>query len=128
MSWATFGWPLVIGGAGFLLYKFVLAPKIAVARKTLGVDTSVTGIIAKANNWLVGRKTVLLSAVAGLAQIPGLIAPYISETTIHEWQSLPWASILDQATANKISMFCTFLIPITHVIGLVNAAKTPPQA
>ena len=126
MSWATFGWPLVIVGAGFLLYKFVLAPKIADARKTLGVDVSTAGAASKINNWLVGRKVVLLSAVGGLAQLPGLIAPYVNEATIHEWQSLPWASLLDQATANKISLACTFLVPIVHAFSLVNAAKTDP--
>jgi hypothetical protein len=36
--------------------------------------------------------------------------------------------VFDQALANKISLFCTFLIPVTHVIAISTAAKTTPKA
>jgi hypothetical protein len=40
---------------------------------------------------------------------------------------LPWASVVDEKTANLITLGCAVLIALTHTLGLNKAAKTPPQ-
>jgi len=126
--WTTFGWPLVLFGIAYAVYILILKPKMtevgAVLRKP-GVLANTTGfgwLWEKINGW----KTIILSTVAGLAQMGTLLPQFLDPSLIAEWQSLPWANIVDAKMANMITLVCTFLIPITHTVGILQAAKTPP--
>ncbi len=127
--WNFFGWPLVLSGLVFIIYKVWVGPYMTAAGKILGKPQALASTSGWTwfLTWISGWKTHILAAVSGVSGILSLAPQFISPDLIREWQELPWASAVDAKTASAISLICAFLIPITHSIGIYNAAKTPPQ-
>jgi len=113
------------------IYYTIIKPKMIEFSKTIGKAEAVAAapagwatFLAKLDGWY----TQILAAIAGGVQVISLTFQSLNADVIKQFQALPWASVFDQALANKISLFCTFLIPITYVIALTKAANTTPKA
>lgn len=127
--WTTFGWPLVFFVLVYVVYLLWVGPWMAETARVLGKPRALAASsgFAWLQLWVSGWKTHILALIAGLSQAIALAPQMMNADLIREWQALPWAQAFDASTANKISLVCAVLIPITHSIGLLNAAKTPPQ-
>ena len=122
----NYGWPIIVIVGIYAFYQMFIQPKMAETSQVLGKAQTVAkadGVFAKFTALLSGWKTIILAVVAGLPQFVQLLSPEMLQSL----QGLPWGEIFDPKVANAISFACAALIPITHVIGLNQAAKTTPQ-
>lgn len=107
----------------FFIYVFVVRPKIVQYRTVTGILDVVD---AEGYSWwrsllarLSGYKTVILgSASALLPQLPGVLDEINGFTG--------WSLFLSSSTADKISACLAAATAVTHVYGLVSAARTVP--
>jgi hypothetical protein len=123
--WNTFGWPLIFAAAAGYVYFGIVRPKLTIAGAAMGKADTVAAATGFSKVWasLAGYKTIIVSAVGGIAQ---LFTP-ATEQAVKEFAGLPWPQIVDQATANKISIACTILVWLTHAVGYEKAAVTVPK-
>jgi hypothetical protein len=125
--------PLVaLMGVGINFYVKVIDSKMAETARVMGKAKTVAAASGFAKLWAIleGWKTHILAATAAFANAFALtphIIGYFDEDLLREWQMLPWASVVDEKTANLITLGCAVLIALTHTFGLNKAAKTPPQ-
>jgi len=106
----------------YVFYLLFLQNRMGDLARVLNKNSQVedkTGF-AYLNEKVKGWRTLILSAISGGTQLLTLID---AETL----QALPWGQVFDTHTANVISLVCAFLIPITHVVGKLEAAKTTPS-
>jgi hypothetical protein len=113
------------------IYYTIIKPKMIEFSQTIGKAETVAAapagwptFLAKLEGWY----TQILAAIVIGVQAISLTFQSLDADIIKEWQALPWASLFDQSLANRISLFFTFLIPVTHVIAISKAAKTTPKA
>ena len=129
--WSLLGWPMTFAAGVAALYYTIIKPKMIEFSQTIGKAETVAAAPAGWSTFLAkldGWHTQILAAIAGGVQAISLTFQNLDADAIKEWQALPWASVFDQALANKISLFCAFLIPVTHVIAISKAANTTPKA
>lgn len=109
------------------VYVFYVRPKIRQYRIVTGILDAVDGgaktlwgrIWALFSARFSGYKTVILgSAAAILPTVP----PVLDE--LHGFAG--WDVFLDQGLANKVSAILAALTAVTHIYGLVSAAKAVP--
>lgn len=115
---------IIVALIGFI-YCSLIQQKIHLANTLIDKPALVAnaqGIFAWIDAKLHGWKTVILAAIAGLAQVLGSLPADVTAG----WKELPWASVVDAKLANWITIACALLIPLTHAYGLAKAAVTPP--
>ncbi len=128
--WSVLGWPIIFTAASFAAYYVYIKPTLAKIATTMGKPETVAAssgaakISALAENW----KTLALSGLGSLVLIIKTVLDTLDADMLAELKTLPWASAFTDATANKILLAITFLIPLTHLSGKLKAAATPPKA
>lgn len=113
----------VVSGLIALIYVFYVRPKIAEFRAVTGILDKVD---AEGYSWwrsllarLSGFKTVILGALAALfPQLPAILDEINGFTG--------WNLFLASGTADKVAAGLAAATAITHVAGLVSAAKAIP--
>ena len=122
---------LVVVVAAITLYVWFINLKMTQTAIVTGKADVVTASTGFAKFWAIleGWKTIVVSAIAGVAQflaaLPHLLA-YLDEDLLKQWQALPWATVVDAKVANLITFACALIIPVTHAAGLAKAAATVP--
>lgn len=123
MFW-DWGWLVAALSGIYAVYATVVKPKLDEAAQVL--DKAYTLIGLEGWHWLWGKvsgwKTIILSVISGGMQLIQLIPA----ETLTDMQQFPWGSMFEPIVANRISLVCAILIPVTHAYGVLNAAKTPP--
>ncbi len=120
-----FGYPIIAIFGAYAVYAIIIKPRMDEAYQVLGkahelnTKSGLAWVWAKIDGW----KTQILTAIVAAFQVLQLLPA----ETITEIQQLPWGGLFEANVANKISLVCAFLITITHVTGIVKAAKTVPQ-
>ncbi len=114
---------LVIPALVVIIYIFIVRPKIKQYRAVSGIiekaDAAGASIGRKFLARISGLKTVILGSLAAL--IPQL-PPILDEVS----GFTGWHVFLDSAAADKIAAVLAAATAITHVYGLVSAAKMTP--
>jgi hypothetical protein len=123
---------MVLTGAAIYFYVKVIDSKMAETARVMGKAEIVAAASGFAKLWAIfeGWKTHILAATAAAANAFALtpqILGYFDEDLLREWQTLPWGSVVDEKTANLITLGCAALIALTHSFGLNKAARTPPH-
>lgn len=115
---------LVAATAGFFYVRYV-SGHLAIATDAIGkvnIVASADGLWAKIQAKLIGWKTIILAWIAGTVQLVAQLGPDV----VSGWKDLPWAQVFDAKIANWITIGCAILIPLTHSLGLKQAALAPP--
>jgi hypothetical protein len=120
-----FMWPLIVVFGVYAVYSIIIKPQMTETAQVLGKDAQLAQSSGLVWFWTLidGWKTHILAVIAIIPQVLQLMDPGL----IAEWQQLPWGTLFDPKVANAVTALCAFLIPITHTMGLLKAAKTPPQ-
>ena len=127
--WSALGWPIIFTGASFAAYYVYIKPTLAKISATMGKPETVAAsagaakVSALVENW----KTLALSGLGSAVLVAKTVVDTLDADMLAELKTLPWASAFTDATANKILLAITFLIPLTHVAGKLKAAVTPPK-
>ena len=118
----------VLAVAGYF-YVAAISGKLAIANAAINQPALVAnaqGIVQLIGAKLSGWKTVILAWIAGFVQLLQALPSMLSDDMLHQWQQLPWASVIDAKVANWITIGCALLIPVIHAQGVAHAATTPP--
>ena len=115
---------LVAVTAGFFYVRYV-SGHVTTATDAIGkanLVAAATTFWGKINAKLLGWKTIILAWIAGVVQLVAQLGPDV----VSGWKDLPWAQVFDAKVANWITIVCAILIPLTHSLGMKQAALAPP--
>ncbi|WP_395664552.1 hypothetical protein [Methylocella sp.] len=115
-------WFALVLAAGVAVYMFVIRPKLREFRATAGVAEAAS---AASSGWarlrlrLLGLKTCLFGAAGVLtAALPG---------ALEQLRLVDFSAFFSADTALKISSAIMLAMTVTHILGLVDAARIEPR-
>lgn len=115
-------WFVFVTAASFIIYLWILRPKLMEFRVVAGIlakiDAQGLSFLQRLGLRLLGMKTTILGMTGVLVSaLPGLL---------EELHQVDFGAFLSSGAALKITSAITLAMTVTHIYGIVTAAKIDP--